>query len=214
MKRTVILSIILLLLTSMSFAQQDVNAEKILTKMSKTYKEYNSFRVEFSLTVENKEENINDSSIGVADIKGDRYKISIMGADTYFDGRTRYTYLKDSEEVNISEPDNDDNEIANPAKIFDMYKNGFGYKLVKQYKEAEINIAEIELVPSHEKEYSKIVLKINIEKSKLISFTSFGLDGNNLIIEMSKLETMHDFDDSHFVFDAKAFPDAEIIDMR
>jgi outer membrane lipoprotein-sorting protein len=137
-----------------------------------------------------------------------------MGADTYFDGRTRYTYLKDSEEVNISEPDNDDNEIANPAKIFDMYKNGFGYKLVKQYKEAEINIAEIELVPSHEKEYSKIVLKINIEKSKLISFTSFGLDGNNLIIEMSKLETMHDFDDSHFVFDAKAFPDAEIIDMR
>jgi outer membrane lipoprotein-sorting protein len=213
MKKTILLSIVLLL-ASMSFAQKDNKAEAILSKVSATYKAYNSFRVNFSLTMYNKEEFINDASMGSADIKNDMYKISIMGVDTYFDGKTRYSYLIDSEEINITEPDEEDSELANPAKIFDLYKTGFNYSIVKQYKSAGANLVEIKLIPIKEKDYSHVVLVINKDKSNVISFTTVGKDGNDVILKMIKLETKHSFENSHFMLNLKKYPDAEVIDMR
>lgn len=35
-----------------------------------------------------------------------------------FDGKTVSTYMKDANEVNISEPDPSDENVLNPAKIF------------------------------------------------------------------------------------------------
>ena len=213
MRKTILLSL-LVLLNSISFAQKDVEAEKILVKVSETYKSYNSFRIKFNLTIENVEEQINETSVGVADIKGVKYKVDIMGAETYFDGKTRYTFLKDSEEVNISEPEDDDSELANPAKIFDLYKNGFDYSLVKVYKRSGIDVAEIVLIPKEERDYSKVILLIDNKTFNVVSFTSVGKDGNNLVLKMSKLETNQNFEDSHFVFDIKANPNVEVVDMR
>jgi len=213
MRKTILLSL-LVLLNSISFAQKDVEAEKILVKVSETYKSYNSFRIKFNLTIENVEEQINETSVGVADINGVKYKVDIMGAETYFDGKTRYTFLKDSEEVNISEPEDDDSELANPAKVFDLYKNGFDYSLVKVYKRSGIDVAEIVLIPKEERDYSKVILIIDNKTFNVVSFTSVGKDGNNLVLKMSKLETNQNFDDSHFVFDIKANPNVEVVDMR
>jgi len=213
MRKTILLSL-LVLLNSISFAQKDVEAEKILVKVSETYKSYNSFRIKFNLTIENVEEQINETSVGVADIKGVKYKVDIMGAETYFDGKTRYTFLKDSEEVNISEPEDDDSELANPAKIFDLYKNGFDYSLVKVYKRSGIDVAEIVLIPKEERDYSKVILLIDNKTFNVVSFTSVGKDGNNLVLKMSNLETNQNFEDSHFVFDIKANPNVEVVDMR
>jgi len=213
MRKTILLSL-LVLLNLISFAQKDVEAEKILVKVSETYKSYNSFRIKFNLTIENVEEQINETSVGVADINGVKYKVDIMGAETYFDGKTRYTFLKDSEEVNISEPEDDDSELANPAKVFDLYKNGFDYSLVKVYKRSGIDVAEIVLNPKEERDYSKVILIIDNKTFNVVSFTSVGKDGNNLVLKMSKLETNQNFDDSHFVFDIKANPNVEVVDMR
>jgi len=213
MRKTILLSL-LVLLNLISFAQKDVEAEKILVKVSETYKSYNSFRIKFNLTIENVEEQINETSVGVADINGVKYKVDIMGAETYFDGKTRYTFLKDSEEVNISEPEDDDSELANPAKVFDLYKNGFDYSLVKVYKRSGIDVAEIVLIPKEERDYSKVILIIDNKTFNVVSFTSVGKDGNNLVLKMSKLETNQNFDDSHFVFDIKANPNVEVVDMR
>lgn len=213
MKKVILLSIVVLF-ASMSFAQKDKKAEAILSKISKTYKSYNSFRVKFSLSIQNKKEYIDETSIGSADIKDKKYRISIMGTDSYFDGKTRYVFLKDSEEINISEPDEEDSALANPGKIFELYKTGFNYSIHKQYKKEGINIVEIKLVPTTEKDYSYVVLVVNKDKYNVISFSTIGKDGEDVVLKMINLETTHDFKDSHFILDTKQFPDAEIIDMR
>jgi len=212
--RRIILLMVMVLFAGILYAQKDPKAEGILSKVSNEYKSYNSFRIKFSLTVHNKEENINDTTLGIADVKNDKYKITIMGADTYFDGKTRYTHLKDSDEVNISEPEDEESELSNPVKIFDLYKDGFDYSVVKQFKKDGQNIVEIVLIPTEEKEYSKVSLFINVDKNRIISFSSFGKDGNDLILKMTKLESEHSFEDSYFVFDTKSHPDVEVIDMR
>lgn len=213
MRKTILL-LMLVLLTSVSYSQKDANAEIILSKVSETYKGYDSFRIKFNLTIENIEEQIRETSKGVADIKGNKYKVDIMGAETYFDGKTRYTFLKDSEEVNISEPEEDDSELSNPAKIFDLYKNGFNYSLIKEYKKDGVSIAEIVLIPIEDRDFEKVYLFVDSKKNEVLSFKSEGKDGNNLILKMTKLETNHDFDDTHFIFDTKANPNVEVVDMR
>lgn len=214
MRRRIVILMMMVLFSSFVFAQNESKAEKILSAVSKEYKSYSSFRIRFSLTVDNKEENIHDSSLGIADIKNDKYKITIMGADTYFDGKTRYTYLKDSEEVNISEPEEEDSELSNPAKIFDLYKDGYVCSVAKEYKLKGENIVEVILTPEEEKEYSKVLIVINTNKNRIVSFTSFGNDGNNLVLEMKKLESNHSFNDAYFVFDVTKNPNVEVIDMR
>lgn len=213
MRKLILLSLLVILFSN-SFAQKDANAEKILAKVSETYKSYDSFRIKFSLTIENVEEKIKETSLGVADIKGERYKINIMNAETYFDGKTRYTYLKDSQEVNISTPEESDAELANPAKIFSLYKNGFKYSLAKEYIKDGVSIAEIILEPVKEKDYSKIVLLVDKKTSRIISFMSVGKEGNNITLKMTNIDINQNFENSYFIFNTKSHPGVEIIDMR
>lgn len=197
------------------FAQKDESAKRILDKVSNTYKEYGSFSIEFSITMENKDEDIKETSNGCADIMNGKYKVCLMGTETYFDGKTRYSYIKDAEEVNISEVDSEDESMLNPAKIFELYKTGFNYKLNKEWSEDGKSYAEVELLPiDKEVEYESIVVKVEKATNHIVSFATIGAEGNNVIIKLIKLIKNRTFEDSHFVFDSQAHPDVEVIDMR
>jgi len=214
MKRIGLIAVMIVFAFSV-FAQKDESARKILDKVADTYKTYGSFSIEFSLIMENKEEDIKETSNGCADIQDGKYKVCLMGTETYFDGKTRYSYIKDAEEVNISEVDEEDESMLNPAKIFDLYKTGFNYKLVKEWNENGKAVAEIELIPTDEAvEYKSAIVKIEKSTSHILSFTTIGVEGNNVTIKLLKLIKDRDFNKEHFVFDSKANPDVEVIDMR
>jgi outer membrane lipoprotein-sorting protein len=209
------LIVVMVVLAVGVFAQKDESARKILDKVANTYKAYGSFSIEFSLTMENKAEEIKETSNGCADIQDGKYKVCLMGTETYFDGKTRYSYIKDAEEVNISEVDEEDESMLNPAKIFDLYKTGFNYRIIKESKENGKTVAEVELVPVDDVvEYKSAIVKIEKLTSHILSFTTIGKEGNNVTIMMKKLIKDRKFNEGHFVFDAKAHPDVEVIDMR
>lgn len=197
------------------FSQKDEAAKVILDKVASTYKAYGAFSIEFSITMENKEEDVKETSNGCADIKDGKYKVCVMGTESYFDGKTRYTYIKDAEEVNISEVDEEDESMMNPAKIFDLYKTGFNYKIAKQYKEGTKTFVDIQLDPVNEDvDYSAVIVKVEKATSNVVSFTTVGKEGNNVTIKLVKLFKDRSFEDKHFVFDTKANPDVEVVDMR
>ena len=77
--------------------------------------------------MENLQEEINEVYEGTISIKGDKYKANLMNVDTYFDGKTLWTHMIDEEEVNVDEPDPEDEETLNPASIFTIYQTGFKY---------------------------------------------------------------------------------------
>ena len=209
------LIVVMIVFTLGVFAQKDESAKKILDKVANTYKTYGSFSIEFSLTMENKAEDIKETSNGCADIQNGKYKVCLMGTETYFDGKTRYSYIKDAEEVNITEVDEDDESMLNPAKIFDLYKTGFKYKLVKEWNENGKSVAEVELIPIDEEvEYKSAIVKIEKTTNHILSFTTIGVEGNNVTIKLLNLIKDRNFIKDHFVFDAKLHPNVEVIDMR
>lgn len=143
-----------------------------------------------------------------------------MDTETYFDGETKWVYIIDANEVNISsveeEIDNAENEILNdPTKIFSMYQEGFKYMLLDDRVVEGKSVNVVDLVPeSLEKNYSRIRLFIDKEKSQLYSIKYFSKDGNNYIFTIDDFEVDLNLGDAFFNFKEEEHPGVEIIDLR
>ncbi len=207
------LVIIILAVFTFTATAQDNKSKTILDKVSAKNKAYKTLYADFTFNMDNKAEDIHEISEGKIALKGNKYKLSLMGVNTYFDGKTQYAHLLDAEEVNITTPDNEDKEALNPATIFTIYQTGFQSKFVQQKED----IAIIDLFPTtnkEEKSFSKIRLWINTKTNQIQQLKSMGKDGNNITIKVNKIVPNIDLPDSDFIFDTKANPDVEINDLR
>ncbi len=203
-----------LLLTMLTFsilAQSDPKAKEILDKAAAKFKTYPAAEVSFTLAMENKTENINEIHEGKAWMKGNRYKLNLMDVENYYDGKIIYTYMPEVQEVNIKNPNDDEEEFLNPATLFDIHNQGFTQKLINTTN----SIAYIELYPKEKKNFEKIGIWVNPATSSIQKVTSFGKDGNNITIVIQNIKQLTPApSDSFFSFDKAKHPDVEVIDMR
>ena len=64
-------------------------------------------------------------------MKGEKFLLDADGVKTWFDGRTQWSYLTNSDEVNISEPTPEELQSINPYALLSIYKQGYHMKLGK-----------------------------------------------------------------------------------
>ncbi len=211
MKTLLVVLVIFLGVVITGKAQNDPKAKAILDKVSEKTKAYTSIQVNFSFTLQNEEADINDEQKGEIKIKGLKYKLTMMGATTYFNGKTIHTYLEDANEVNISAPDEEMEEMLDPAKLFTIYEDGFTYKLKKK----EGTTAIIDLFPdSEESNYSKVELTINTSTMQINGAKLHGEDGNLYLFKVLSFKTDVALPDNLFEFDASKHEGVYINDMR
>jgi len=215
MKKYFYLTIYLFLVTNILFGQSDPKAIEILDRVSAHMQTFKTMYAEFQFILENNQENITDKRYGKIWIKGDKYKIDMMGTETYFNGKSQWTYLKESNEVNITTPDPDDDETINPAKIFDIYQKGFKVRYIAQKFEDTRALYVIDLYPiDKSKPFSRITLKIDKDKNELYAFKRFDKDGNYYTIKIGKITPNKPLVESTFLFNKAKHPGVEIIDLR
>ena len=101
-----------LIVISQAFAQKDPVALEILDAMSTKYKNIPAFTADFSYIMENDEESIDEKFEGKITVKSGKYKLNTGGQEIYNDGIYVWTYLKDDNEVTISEYDDTEEEIT------------------------------------------------------------------------------------------------------
>ena len=104
------ISLLFITLLSLNVSAQENKAKTILDKVSAINKEHSSVKAEFTFNMDNAEEDVHESSDGNIILKGNKYRLYLMDVYTYFDGKTIYQHLVDAEEVNIKEPDEEDEE--------------------------------------------------------------------------------------------------------
>lgn len=210
--RQLFFSLIWLLSATVTVAQSDSKAKEILDKAVEKIKALPAVEVTFDLTMENKEEKVKETHAGKAYMRENKYKIEVMDAINYFDGEVIYTYMPDVEEVNIKNPDDEQDEILNPTILFDIHNQNFNQKLIEE----KSGKAYIELTPKEEhKQINKIGVWINTSANSVEKVTSFGKDGNDIIIAIKELKKpATELKDSFFCFDFDANPDVEVIDLR
>ena len=194
-----------------AWAQSDPKAKEMLDKAAAKFKAYSAAEVNFTLSMENKAEDINETHEGQAWMKGNKYKLNLMDVENYYDGTHIFTYMPEVQEVNIKNPNDDEEEFLNPTTLFDIHNQGFSQKLMGTTN----GIAYIELYPKEKKNFEKIGIWLNSATSSIQKVTSFGKDGNNVTITIKNIKQLNPApSDTFFTFDKDKHPEVEVIDMR
>jgi outer membrane lipoprotein-sorting protein len=201
---------------SLSVAQQDPEAKKILDKLSEKTKSYKIIKTDFKIDYKNIKDNTQNTSNGTIVMKQDMYRMNFLGAESFFDGKTLWNYIPEVSEVNITEQDSNSEDIfSNPKKIFTIYEKGYKYQFINSITEKNIDYYIIDLYPIDlDEEYSRIRLQISAKEMFLNSAAIFGKEGSQYYISFDNYDTRTDFEDSYFIFNSKDYPEVEIIDMR
>lgn len=189
---------------------KDAKAIALLDEVSSKAKSYKSIKVDFSFTMENPKAKIKEEKTGSLLISGDKYRMTAAGQTVICDGTTIWTYIKESNEVQINTLENKD-EALTPSKLLTSYNANYKSKIVKSSDPAA---EAVELIPNSSKTFTKAILGIDKSKKQVKSFTLFDKSGNTFTYSIKSYQTDQAVTPADFVFDAKKFPGVEVIDMR
>ena len=215
MKKLLSIISVLAICSGAVFGQNTKNAKEILDKVSQKTKSYSSINIGYTL-VHTSPEGANDKTNGTLLMKGQKYKLSILDNVLYCDGKTLWTHMVEEKEVVVSNVDNNDSDVLNPAKVLTMYEKGFKYKFIQDRFEASRAIYVIDLYPEDvaNSEYSKIRLSIDKDKSQLWKVEYSAKDGNKYTITVNTFKVNEQIPDASFTFDKAKNPGVKIIDER
>ncbi len=211
MKIRTLLTTLAIFSAILAFSQaKDPKAVALLEEVSKKAKGYKSIKVEFSYTMENTKAKINEEKTGTLWVSGDKYKMTAAGQTVICDGKTIWTYIKESNEVQVNALENKDDALT-PSKLLTSYNTNYKSKIIKS---ADPAIESVELIPNTSKNFTKAILGIDKAKKQVKSFTLFDKSGNTFTYKIKTYLTDTPVTDADFIFDAKKFPGVEVIDMR
>lgn len=198
-----------------SLGKSDPDAKKILDNVSAKFKTYKTVTANFTLTVLNGAGKAQGTKTGVVNMKGSKYRVSISGQEIYSDGSNIWTYDKSANEVQLTKFDASTNAIT-PQKMFtNFYDKDFLYKLNSETKQGGKTIQQVELTPVDKtKAFFKVLVDIDKNSKNIVSTTVYEKNGNRYIYKVNSLKTNTDLPESLFVFDAKKYPNVEVVDLR
>jgi outer membrane lipoprotein-sorting protein len=206
-------SLLITLLIALSIAvtaQGDPKANTILNEVSAKTKAYKTVLIDFTYTMENKKEKINDKFNGTLKSKGDKYKLSVARQDVICDGKTVWTYLKDANEVQINNAGVDEDSFT-PTKLLSNYSKEYKSKFIEEKGNTQI----IELYPlAKGKSYTKVKLSIDKTKKQIQQFVIHDKGGSVFTYLVNKFITDQPINDKEFTFNKADHPGVSIDDMR
>ncbi|MBO5548103.1 MAG: cell envelope biogenesis protein LolA [Prevotella sp.] len=186
------------LFTSQTVAQ---TAKAVLDKTASVVSNKSGAKASFTI----KGDQMNAS--GTIAIKGRKFQAATPQASIWFDGKTQWTYLKKNDEVNIATPSVEEQQAINPYNFINMYKNGYKYTMEKKNGHFIVH-----LTASGKKSISEMYITIN-QKSYVPSQVRYKTGKGWIIIDIRNFKAAS-LADGLFRFNAKDFPNAEVIDLR
>ena len=203
MKKTVLSLMMLLLVFTAANAQNSLQARKILDKTASVVGSKNGARANFTIS----SSKYGNTSGSIA-IKGNKFYANTPKAIVWFNGKTQWSYMHSTNEVSISNPNEAKQMSMNPYKFITMYRNGYDMSMTSKGSNYITH-----LVAQNSKR-SVQELYITISKSSYKpSQVKMRQDKVWTTIDISNFANRNISDDS-FVFNAKEFPSAEVVDLR
>lgn len=205
----------LLVWTSLSAFSSGSNREAAqwLDRLSDAYRKAGGIAADFTFEIRDASAPASvESFTGEIKMEGKRFYIDTPDMRTWFDGKTQWAMLKTVNEVNISEPAEEELQAVNPYVLLQLYKNG--YKAVFAKESTDIRPV-IELIPeTTDSGLSKIIVTVDKNRMFPSAIELLNKNGTSNLIRITKYQSGMNYPEEQFVFDKKACPDAELIDLR
>jgi len=197
-----IAAIALFTFQSSLFTANAQSAKSVLDKAAASVTVASGVKANFRMTT------TTGNTSGTIAIKGKKFYATTPQAKIWFDGKTQWTYLKNNDEVNVSNPTEAQLQAINPYNFINLYKRGYTYTMNTAgtnyvihltSNSADRKIKEL-FITVNKKSYEPMQVKMLQGKK----WTTFDITS----IKKEKIA------DSQFRFNSKDFPKAEIIDLR
>jgi outer membrane lipoprotein-sorting protein len=187
------------LISAATFAQ---TAKSVLDKAAANITVKSGVQAKFKMT------GSMGNTSGTIAIKGRKFHATTPQAIVWFDGKTQWTYMKNNDEVNVTTPTESQLQAINPYNFINLYKNGYDATLNSSGKDYVVHLT----ASTKDKKIRELFITINKSSNtptqvKLLQGTKW------TIFDISDLKKQS-VPDSQFRFNAKDFPQAEIIDLR
>lgn len=215
MKRVVLIFIALVYMVIKVNAQYDKKAKGVLDKVSEKYQKVESFKANFTYSMESPVNDVSDSFNGDILVKGDnKIKLNLRDQIIFIDGTNQWNYLPDDKEVNIVEYDPSAMEFS-PDKIYNLYKEGFKYLYIEEIEEKGKKYHVIDLIPEdRNRSFFKIKLFIETANNQISAWRIYEKSGNKYEYRITNFESGVKLSDSEFKFDKNKYKGVEVIDLR
>jgi outer membrane lipoprotein carrier protein len=197
----------------MTFAQDKKSSEDILKEVSEKTKAMSSIRISFTYNMDNPSAKVHESEKGTLLVKGDQYQLNIAGQKVICDGKTVWTYIAESKEVQVNSVDENENALT-PTKLLTSYSTDYKSKLGGETTRDGRAQYVIELKPNADKTFTNVELNVDKELYRITRIAIQDKSGNTFSYIVNKFEPDVPVNDSDFVFNAKDYPGVDVIDMR
>jgi outer membrane lipoprotein-sorting protein len=192
---------LLTLLLPYCLSAQTDKAKAVLDKVISTFTEEGGIQIDFEGTEK-----------GTIVMKGEKFYLHSGQIQSWYDGKTQWSYVADTEEVNISHPTPEELQGINPYFILVNYQENFksSYKGMKTHEGKQVQ--EIVLAPkgnAHEQ------ITLWISKTSHPIYIKVENNGRPVSeIHVKNVRKQKEINDQVFRFNKSLYPNAEIIDLR
>lgn len=203
---------ILFLSTQFLTAQNNPQAEKILTDLLTSAKT-NAIKTSFRLTLSEKNDSQPQTAAGTFTLKGSKFVLEMDAMKSWFDGKTQWSYVQQNNEVSITEPSEKELAETNPMAILSGFKSKCLIKFSTKIK-SEQNYC-IEMIPKIiNKDISKIEVQVNKSNGNLFSIRLTNKNGSTSFLTLSNFQKGLNVSDNIFVFNAARYKGVTVNDLR
>ncbi len=193
-------------------AQKSAEARHVLDATAETLQSRGDYKIVFTLTTYAGDTEQGSVS-GTMCLKDKRFHLVTPEMQTWFDGKTQWTYVPANEEVNVSHPTQDELQALNPYAFIDIYKSGYDYSVAGgTVRGKKVHTVTLRATDSKAK-IREMVIDID-QATRLPLHVRFREGKDWVRIAINGIDTHQRFPDSLFRFDRKSYPDAEVIDLR
>lgn len=202
MNKKLAITWMLILLPFCLLAQADARAAKVLDKVLANWAESSGIQVHFKGT-----EN------GVLLLKGKKFHLNNGNIQSWYDGKTQWSYVADTEEVNISNPTPEELQAINPYLILMRYKTDYNYTYQGNQTRNGVKGHEIILIPKQSD--NQEVIRVFISTTNQPLGMKIERNGETISeINVTAYQTNQNFAEETFRFNKSQYPHAEVIDLR
>jgi len=207
-KKIIFLFIAIISCNNIAVSQEADEAEKLLNKVSENIKSYDNIYINYTYTLSNLEEDINQTNKGSFVTENDNWKFVMLGVTRIFDGDKLYTISPDDEEVTISTQNPDDETTITPNKMLYFYEEGYNFEMdIVQYIGRK-KIQYVKLVPmDSDAEIKYILLGIDVEFNQIYKVIETGINDTQTTIAIVDFEVNLPLEESLFVFEKEKYKD-------
>lgn len=195
---------------------RDPGAKAVLEKMSAKYAGIPSFSAKYAHQSEGPDGKAIKKQAGSIVMQGPKYKLTVPGYEIVCDGKTLWSYVKETNEVNVTEYAPDEDEIT-PGNIFSVWKNGYKYILLGEFKNKTGQMVQtIDLEPDDiTREVVKVRMIVNKADNSLKKWIIYERGtGNRQVFNVTEFKPNVAIAANTFAFNKATHPGVKVVDLR